>query len=100
MFWKCFEFCLLGGLQILGLEEGVADLKIIHVAGTKGKVSSWCEFVLQVDAFLAACSSFSLSVCVCGMLMRIVVFRARRVRFVSPFCENVAFALGFSLLRI
>lgn len=62
----CFE-CVLSlgcwvGLQILGLEERVADLKIIHVAGTKGKVSSWWEFVLQADAFLAACSS---SPCVC-----------------------------------
>lgn len=39
MIGKCKKECIFP-FQILGLEEHIADLKIIHVAGTKGKVRS------------------------------------------------------------
>lgn len=53
-------------LQILGLEEDINRLNIIHVAGTKGKVSDMTE-----RASLISCSSCIFPLFLNGLLARV-----------------------------
>lgn len=71
--------------QILGLEEHISGLKIIHVAGTKGKVIIYFTIINEMSLSIKCCDTSFYVFSSFLFMFRSPSIRVQRVHFVRLF---------------